>query len=210
MNNYAPLGERYVYKFVCDPEALFQMSTADPHRAMKVEPGEPSGRQGPQYCHVINQVRCLSVGSLPNNMNCIIGVLKPPCSPAGVPGILPQLSDFWGGGGASTAGAGEDSHHWLLCHLQPGSEAAICTGTVWTALEMVVTFPAQYYRQLAPLQDRVADNATAGSQTPLAGQDCRTIGRQRGVGSQPVTESQVGWYTQGRPGCDKMFYIGQP
>ncbi len=32
------LGERYVYKFVCDPEALFQMALAENHRnALKAE-----------------------------------------------------------------------------------------------------------------------------------------------------------------------------
>ena len=31
-------GERYVYKFVCDPEALFQMALAENHRnALKAE-----------------------------------------------------------------------------------------------------------------------------------------------------------------------------
>ena len=33
-----PIGERYVYKFVCDPEALFQMALAENHRnALKAE-----------------------------------------------------------------------------------------------------------------------------------------------------------------------------
>ena len=32
------LGERYVYKFVCDPDALFQMALAENHRtALKME-----------------------------------------------------------------------------------------------------------------------------------------------------------------------------
>ena len=31
-------GERYVYKFVCDPDALFQMALAENHRtALKME-----------------------------------------------------------------------------------------------------------------------------------------------------------------------------
>ena len=37
-------GERYVYKFVCDPEALFQMALAENHRnALKLEAAATSG-----------------------------------------------------------------------------------------------------------------------------------------------------------------------
>ena len=34
----SPAGERYVYKFVCDPDALFQMALAENHRnALRAE-----------------------------------------------------------------------------------------------------------------------------------------------------------------------------
>ena len=76
-------GERYVYKFVCDPDALFQMALAENHRtALKMEanciaavsanqnneaseypagsagfPGEPAGnRCRHQYSDMLNQV----------------------------------------------------------------------------------------------------------------------------------------------------------
>jgi hypothetical protein len=32
MSKLPYLGERYVYKFVCDPDALFQMALAENHR----------------------------------------------------------------------------------------------------------------------------------------------------------------------------------
>ena len=66
-------GERYVYKFVCDPDALFQMALAENHRtALKMEanciaavsansPTEPPeyndiNRCRHQYSDMLNQV----------------------------------------------------------------------------------------------------------------------------------------------------------
>jgi hypothetical protein len=34
--SFVILGERYVYKFVCDPEALFQMAVSDSQRSVAV------------------------------------------------------------------------------------------------------------------------------------------------------------------------------
>ena len=63
-------GERYVYKFVCNPEALFQMPGSGPNnehgRMMKLEQGRDvrgssisanNNDNGSQFCHaVINQM----------------------------------------------------------------------------------------------------------------------------------------------------------
>ncbi|XP_023335950.1 uncharacterized protein LOC111707151 [Eurytemora carolleeae] len=49
-------GERYVYKFVCDPEALFQMAVAENQRQVKVEPEEDSRHPHTQYTDVLSQV----------------------------------------------------------------------------------------------------------------------------------------------------------
>ncbi|XP_059082587.1 ETS translocation variant 4-like isoform X2 [Tigriopus californicus] len=56
-------GERYVYKFVCDPEALFQMAVAENHRnALKVEvasvkssSGTTGERSHHQFTDMLNQ-----------------------------------------------------------------------------------------------------------------------------------------------------------
>ena len=70
------LGERYVYKFVCSPDALFQMTSggagaggaggagaggaggvADHHRMLKLEPGgQCVGPDNSQFCAVLNQM----------------------------------------------------------------------------------------------------------------------------------------------------------
>ena len=72
MMKVSPQGERYVYKFVCSPEALFQMTSGgsgggggggggggDPQRMLKLE--SPSqcvsgAESGNQFCHVLNQM----------------------------------------------------------------------------------------------------------------------------------------------------------
>ena len=70
------LGERYVYKFVCSPDALFQMTSGgagaggaggagggggggvpEHHRMLKLEPGNQCvGPDNSQFCHVLNQM----------------------------------------------------------------------------------------------------------------------------------------------------------
>ena len=46
-----------MYKFVCDPEALFQMAVADTHRnALKSEVGQNEPRTNTQYSDMLNQV----------------------------------------------------------------------------------------------------------------------------------------------------------
>ena len=51
--NFPPLeGERYVYKFVCDPEALFQMALAENHRnALKLEAAACGNYNGHYHHH---------------------------------------------------------------------------------------------------------------------------------------------------------------
>ena len=61
-------GERYVYKFVCSPEALFQMTSAgggggggggDHQRMLKLESSSGQcvgGAESNQFCQVLNQM----------------------------------------------------------------------------------------------------------------------------------------------------------
>ena len=67
-------GERYVYKFVCDPEALFTMAFPDNHRpVLKTDPPKDDYYRdlssGPQSCQNKEQLQPLALTSNNNNNN---------------------------------------------------------------------------------------------------------------------------------------------
>ena len=83
-------GERYVYKFVCDPDALFQMALAENHRnALKME--------------------AAAVAANSNNTNIPIG---------GVHSNSTGAQIFVGNGGLNSSGNQQSQHAALLQHPQ--------------------------------------------------------------------------------------------
>ena len=84
------IGERYVYKFVCDPDALFQMALAENHRnALKME--------------------AAAVAANTTNTNIPIGGVQSNSTGA-------QL--FVGNGGVNSSGNQQSQHAALLQHPQ--------------------------------------------------------------------------------------------
>lgn len=82
------IGERYVYKFVCDPDALFQMALAENHRnALKME--------------------AAAVAANNNNTNIPLGA---------VTGNSTGAQTFGGNGGLANGGGTHVSQHTTLHH----------------------------------------------------------------------------------------------
>ena len=63
---------------------------------------------------------------------------------------------------------------------------------VWSFPLLNLTFPSQYYRQLAPLSDIMAENMPGGNLAAAGQEHRRTVGL-RPVGSELGTESQVSY-----------------